>query len=360
VTWSLIDFDALEVEQLAAWRNVRDANPALDSPYFHPAFAGTVDATFGNVQVATNGRDVWLPIQVKNRVARPAGWPGADFHGPVAASGVSIDPLELVRSTGLRALRFDHVSDDRTEFAPWVDEREESPFIDVTGGLDGYLSRLGKPSRDKLSRVRRMTNKAARQLGEVRLVHDAQDPALLDWVISNKRAQYNATGAYDFFASAARRDFVHRLAETRVDNFAGMLSAVYAGDTLLAAHFGLRDGAVLHWWFPVFDREYSELAPGWILLRELISAAPAMGITRIDLGPGVEDYKLKAMTGSIVVCQGEVTPDRLRRKLRVARVVARRTAIARLRNSPLKPKLSAVRAAGYRALSAREAKRDAK
>ncbi|MDV3128659.1 GNAT family N-acetyltransferase [Mycobacterium sp. 21AC1] len=357
MTWALIDFDALEVNQLAEWRQVRDADPTLDSPYFHPAFAGAVHATFGDVQVATNGHEAWFPIQVKNRVARPAGWPGADFHGPVAAPGVSIDPLDLVRSTGLRALRFDHVSDDRTEFAPWVDEREESPLIDVTDGLDGYLGRLGKASRDKLSRVRRMTNKAARQLGEVRLVHDVQDPALLDWVISNKRAQYNATGAYDFFAMAGRREFVHRLAETRADTFAGMLSAVYAGETLLAAHFGLRDGGVLHWWFPVFDREYAELAPGWILLRELISAAPALGMTRIDLGPGEEEYKLKAMTGSTVVCQGEVTPDRLRRKLRVTRVAARRVAIARLKNSPLKPKLSAMRAAGYRALSTRDAKR---
>jgi CelD/BcsL family acetyltransferase involved in cellulose biosynthesis len=357
VAWSLIDFDALEEAQLAAWRHVRDANPALDSPYFNPAYAGAVHQTFGDVQVATDGHDVWLPLQVTKRVARPAGWPGADFHGPATAPGVLIDPLELVRETGLRALRFDHVSEERSEFAPWVDDREESPFIDVTGGLDGYLSRLPKASRDKLSRVRRMTNKAARQLGEVRLVHGAQDPALLDWVISNKRTQYHATGAYDFFAMPARREFVHRLAQMRVNDFAGTLSAVYAGETLLAAHFGLCDSAVLHWWFPVYDRDHAELAPGWILLRELIAAAPALGITRIDLGPGEEDYKLKAMTGSMVVCQGEVTADRVRRRLRRARVTARRTAIARLRNSSLKPRLSALRAAGYRALSAREARR---
>jgi CelD/BcsL family acetyltransferase involved in cellulose biosynthesis len=357
VAWSLIDFDALEVEHLAAWRRVRDSNPALDSPYFHPAFAGAVHAIFGDVQMAVDDNAAWFPLQIQKRVARPAGWPGADFHGPVTPPGVLIDPLELTRATRLLALRFDHVSDDRTDFAPWVDDREDSPFIDVTGGLDGYLSRLGKASRDKLSRVRRMTNKAARQHGEVRLVHDAQDPSLLDWVIANKRSQYKTTGAYDFFARPARRELVHHLAGTRVDSFAGMLSAVYAGDRLLAAHFGLRDGAVLHWWFPVFDREYAELAPGWILLRELISAAPAMGITRIDLGPGDEDYKRRAMTGAIVVGQGEVTSDRLRRGLRVARVAARRAAISRLRESPIKPKLSALRAAGYRALASREAKR---
>jgi CelD/BcsL family acetyltransferase involved in cellulose biosynthesis len=257
----------------------------------------------------------------------------------------------------VRTLRFDHISDGRTEFAPWVDEREESPFIDVTGGLDGYATRITKASRDKLSRVRRMTNKATRQLGELRLVWDAQDPHLLDWLIDVKRAQYAATGAYDYFAMPRRRDLVHHLAQTRVDRFGGVLSAVYAGDTLLAAHFGLRDGAVLHWWFPVFDRSHAELAPGWILLRELIAAAPELGVARIDLGPGEEDYKRRAMTGSSSVCHGEVTSNPVRRHLRSTGIAARRMAIARLKDSPLKPKLSAMRAAGYRALSTRDARR---
>ncbi|MBI5336608.1 MAG: GNAT family N-acetyltransferase [Mycolicibacterium rufum] len=312
---------------------------------------------FGDVQVAVNDGHVWFPMQVHKRRARPVGWPGADFQGPVAPPGVPVDPLELVRTTGLRALTFDHISEERTDFAPWVDGYLEAPFIDVTGGLDGYVGRISKASRDKLSRVRRMTNKATRQLGEVRLVWDARDPHLLDWLIDTKRDQYAATGAYDFFAMRRRRDLVHHLAQTRVDGFAGMLSAVYAGDKLLAAHFGLRDGPVLHWWFPVFDRSYAELAPGWILLRELISAAPELGLARIDLGPGEEDYKRRAMTGAVSVVQGEVTAAPWRRKLRVARIAAQRTAIARLKDSPLKPKLSAMRATGYRALAAREARR---
>ena len=112
MAWTLIDFGALNAEQLAAWCQVRDANPALDSPYFNPAFAGAVHAIFGDVQVATDDHQVWFPIQVKKRLARPAGWPGADYHGPVAAPGVTIDPLDLVRATGLRALRFDHVSEE--------------------------------------------------------------------------------------------------------------------------------------------------------------------------------------------------------------------------------------------------------
>jgi CelD/BcsL family acetyltransferase involved in cellulose biosynthesis len=349
VAWSLIDFGALGSAEVAKWRQVREADPALDSPFFHPAFARAVHAVFGDVQVVTDDHEhrVWFPVQVSRRVARPVGWPGADFQGPVAAAGVRVDLLELVRGTGLRALQFDHLPEQRAEFAPWVEERHGSPFVDVTGGLDGYLTRVSKAGRDKMAQVRRLTNKASRELGEVRLVWDAQDPALLDRLIEIKRAQYAATGAYDFFAMPRRRDLVHQLAKTNMDGFAGILSAVYAGQTLLAAQLGLRDGAVLHWWFPAFNRAHAELGPGWMLLRELIAAAPITGLTRIDLGHGDEDYKRRAMTGSVSLCEGEVTPDVLRRRLRLAR----RAAVGRLKSSPLGPPL---RAARNRVLRVRE------
>ena len=80
MAWNLIDFAALGAAELGKWQQVRAADPALDSPFFHPAFAGAVHALFGNVQVAINDEhQVWFPVQVSNGVARPAG-PGADFR----------------------------------------------------------------------------------------------------------------------------------------------------------------------------------------------------------------------------------------------------------------------------------------
>ena len=52
---------------------------------------------------------------------------------------------------------------------------------------------------------------------------------------------------------------LRRLFDTRSSDFGGMLSAVYAGPHLVAAHFGLRAGPVLHWWFPVYDPNFSSL-----------------------------------------------------------------------------------------------------
>jgi CelD/BcsL family acetyltransferase involved in cellulose biosynthesis len=291
---------------------------------------------------------VWFPLQVSGRTAKPAG-PGADYQGPISAPGVRIDPLGMVRGTGLRALRFDHLL-DRPEFTPWVEEHQIAPFIDANGGLDGYLTRVSKSGKDKMSRLRGKTKRAHSELGDVRLVWDTDEPDLLDRLIDVKRAQYESTGGYDFFATPRNRDFVHHLLKTRSDGFAGVLSALYAGDTLLAAHFGIRDGEVLHWWFPVFNREHSDLAPGWMMLRELIAAGPENGMARIDLGRGEEDYKRRAMTGAHSVCEGDVTLDALRKRL----WQARRTVAGRMKSTPIGPQL---RAARNRARRVRDASR---
>jgi CelD/BcsL family acetyltransferase involved in cellulose biosynthesis len=154
-------------------------------------------------------------------------------------------------------------------------------------------------------------------------------------VIALKRRQYAATGSPDYFARAEHVELLRRLAGARDGDFAGVLSAVYAGEHLLAGHFGLRSGPILHWWFPVYDQRFSRLSPGWLLLCAVIEAAPELGIERIDLGRGVDEYKRRAMTGYQVVCQGAVIRNPLRNRV----ALAQRTALATIKASPAAPAL---------------------
>jgi len=128
---------------------------------------------------------------------------------------------------------------------------------------------------------------------------------------------------------------MHNMLKVSTDDFAGALSAVYAGDRLVAAHFGMRAGGVLHWWFPVYDPALSGLAPGWILLRELVAAAPGLDVRRIDLGRGEDEYKRRAMTGVTDVGQGLVTSSAARYTLRRMRS----SVLTGLRSSPAAPVL---------------------
>lgn len=313
----VLPFHELTSRELDAWHLLRDANPALDSPYFHPEFSAAVHASGRPVHVAVaDDLTALLPCHREGSALHPAGWPGADFQGPILAPGTAFEPLDLL-AKGVRSFAFDHLVEGVAGFDRWVITRRASPYVDVTGGLDGYLGRASKSGKDNMGQARRRAAKAQREHGPLRFEAESLDETDLSRVVELKRAQYAATGARDYFAEPDRLDLLKRLLHTRDAGFAGILSTLHAGPHLLAAHFGIRSGGVLHWWFPVYDPEFGKLAPGWILLRELVSAAPALGLRRIDLGRGDDEYKRRAKTGETQVCQGLVTRNPARRLAQV-------------------------------------------
>ena len=66
---------------------------------------------------------------------------------------------------------------------------------------------------------------------------------------------------------------------------------------------------MLHWWFPVYDPEFSRLDPGWMQIRAMLEASPQLGLERIDLGRGDGEWKRWLATGHQLVCQGAVIPQ---------------------------------------------------
>ncbi|MDH6196227.1 CelD/BcsL family acetyltransferase involved in cellulose biosynthesis [Mycobacterium frederiksbergense] len=319
----LVPLGALTAAEFGAWHALRSANPALDSPYFHPEFAAAVHASGPSVSVVVMRSfageiSALLPGHRVGRRLYPVGWPGADFQGPVLAPGTKLRPMDLLVD-GVREFEFDHLLPQGPGFDPWTIASQSSPYLDTTGGLDGYLARASRSGRDNMGQARRRAAKAERTYGPVRFAADVVDHEVLARVIELKRAQYAATGSRDYFAKPARIDLMHRLLQTRGSGFGGILSTMHIGDQLVAAHFGIRSDHVLHWWFPVYDPAYAQLSPGWILLRELVAATPGLGVLRIDLGRGDDEYKRRAKTGEILVSQGIVTRSSTRRMLRRAR-----------------------------------------
>ncbi|WP_240690670.1 MULTISPECIES: GNAT family N-acetyltransferase [unclassified Amycolatopsis] len=338
----VVEFDRLTARELDAWHALRAGNPSLDSPYFHPEFAAAVHAAGPAVRVAVaenaKGAVVGLfPLHVNGSAVRPAGWPAADFQAPIQAEGGRFPVEELLPALRARTFAFDHLLGS-AEFERWIETRRASPYLDVTGGLEGYLARASRSGKDNMGQARRRSAKAAREHGSLVFTASCADPAVLDEVIRLKREQYAATGARDYFSDPARIALLHRLLRTREGSFRGVLSTVHIGGELLAAHFGIQDGHVLHWWFPVYDPRFARLAPGWILLREIVRAAPETGVQRIDLGRGEDEYKRRAMTGEVLVCQGEIASGELLGLVRRAG----RQAVTVVKGSPIAPQLRSV------------------
>jgi CelD/BcsL family acetyltransferase involved in cellulose biosynthesis len=85
-----------------------------------------------------------------------------------------------------------------------------------------------------------------------------------------------------------------------------MLSLLYAGETLVAGHFGMRSSTVWHYWFPAYDRQFARFSPGLALLLKMAQHAEELGLRCIDLGTGMSLYKKRLMNASVSVAEGSI------------------------------------------------------
>ena len=75
---------------------------------------------------------------------------------------------------------------------------------------------------------------------------------------------------------------------------------------LIAAHMGMRSHSIWHYWFPAYNPRFSKYSPGLILLLKMAESAASLGLSRIDLGRGDEQYKSRLASGVITVSRGSV------------------------------------------------------
>ncbi|MBX7249354.1 MAG: GNAT family N-acetyltransferase [Caulobacteraceae bacterium] len=279
----------------SAWARFRDRRPELASPYLSIEWADAVQRARGDLQllrVFQDGRLCALLPYHRGRLGalRPAGGPLNDGQGFIAERGVDISPREVVRRLGCRGLRFADVSPTDPCFGDHGVLRDAFS-LDLSQGYDAYLSRQSRAQPKAFRNLRARTRRLDGH--EVSLRLDDRDPATLDQLLELKRDQYRRTGQIDVFGHDWTRNLIRSLFETPAGSgLRGRLSSLWIDGALAAAHFGLQEGEILHYWFPAFDRAFAEFSPGHILLQRLARALPEEGVRRIDLGGG--DYRFKA------------------------------------------------------------------
>ncbi len=336
----------LSAEHRQQWHALRDANPELASPYFHPEFTAACARAFGDVEVAIVSRGGepigFFPFHRRRfGLARPVGDRLSDYHGIVAAQGARFDARELLRACKLNVWTFDHLVASQLTFQPFFDVETESPIIDLSEGFEAYLDARKQAGSKRITQLQRKARKIGREVGPVRLEMHVADGAVLDDIIRWKSEQCRRTNVYDFFRDEAPVCLVRDVAQTRVDGFEGLVSVLYAGDRIAAAHMGMRSGPVLHWWFPTYEHALSKYSPGGVLLLKLAEQAAAAGVTTLDLGKGEDPYKDSFRTGAIPLLEGAVDVPSAPAMIRRARIGAERW----LRSSVLmEPVRRAVRA----------------
>lgn len=296
--------------EVRSWSAMQRANPQLDNPFFRPEFTQAVATVRDDVEVAV--LDIqqqpvgFFPYQRKRRaVARPVAGRLSDFQGMIAHPGFHYDPTAVLRACRLTAWHFDHLLVEQGAYGPFVWRGSDSPYVDVSNGLDAYLQSRenGRSLRSEYGQRKR---KIEREIGPLRLELDTRDPAALEACFRWKEQQYLRTGAPNLFAYDWVRNLFDVLLAHRTEDFAVVVSTLYAGSKLAAVNLCLRSRHVLHSWFPAYNVELASYSPGTLQWFELIRALPAIGIRRLDLGKGPESFKRRFMSGAIQVAEGTV------------------------------------------------------
>lgn len=290
--------EGLPLELVKAWRTIQNSNPNLGSPYFSPEFTNAAAASRNDTEVviAFHGDTpvAFLPFhRVSPYSAFPIGGAINDYHGVISPPTLTGCLERLVEAAGLK--RFDFHSmwyplDEATRWA--VDDQITETSANIAGTGEDYRQQLPQKSRT-IWKQGQKTRKMIRELGPLRFEMHDPDPARLEWLIRLKREKYRRTDCTDFFKPEWSRKLLAQLNMIQSADFRGVMSVLYAGDHLVAGHFGIATETVLHYWYPAFDTRYAIYSPGTEFYLQLVQQSIAQGIRRIDFGYGEEPFKMK-------------------------------------------------------------------
>lgn len=333
---SIVRGNELASDLLRPWREIQLANPELGSPYFSPEFTQAVASVSDDVEVAVIEEDnkvsALLPFERRGAVGMPVGRTLSDYHGLICAAGIALDPRELIEKCRLIAWDFDHLLASQDCFSPFHWTHDESPQINLSRGFDAYTSEC-HAARSEQIKMRRLE----RELGALHFVAHASNSVALEQTLAWKVEQGIKQGGTYELRHGRPRAIIESIFDTQSENFAGMLSLLYAGDRLVAAQFGMRSRTDWHWWFPSYDPAMAKYSPGLILLLKMAKHAPSVGLLRIDLGKGRMHYKERFKNTSIRLAIGSIALPSLRNYRRAALHHLKRQVLA----SPLAPSAKA-------------------
>lgn len=289
----------LSNEQRDSWLTGWNASGALRSPFLHPAYCAAVARSGRDVVVAIDDSEqVFFPVQRQGRKGVAPGDRLADITGAIQSGDNRLDARAALDACGLNkwSVRNSYGlmsgGDNTLPTFP-------SPFVDLSAGVDGWFADLRRQGHSSYKSVQRKARKITAEIGPLKLVtHDA-DHGRLQQLLEWKDAQRRASGTVNVFRSPWAQSLAADLLTASDDDFEGSLDCLYAGDTLVAAHLGLRTDKRIHWWVPAYSVRFERYSPGLILLLELAKSVEEGGIDRIDLGPGDERYKYSMSNAKI-------------------------------------------------------------
>ncbi len=308
-----------------AWEAVRAESPQYRSPFYSPRFSQAVAEAKGSVEVLTISRSgvptAFLPYERTPQGMAPVGGAFNDAHGVICSPLHPLDYRDLVEQGDLHSYFFHALDGVARGYEPYAFGSVKSFMADLTRHPKGYVAYL-EETRGTIFKQRRKTKKMVKDLGPLRLDFDCRDRAVFETMIALKRAQYQRTYIFDILSVDWARQMMRDLWEDRTSACRGLLSCLYAGDTLVAVHYGMIEGDWLHYWFPTYEPCYHQYSPGTALFLEIARRSEQLGVSKIDMGYGEQGYKIKLTDTITEMPYGYFHRSRLRRGLKKSKLLA--------------------------------------
>ncbi|MCA9117949.1 MAG: GNAT family N-acetyltransferase [Planctomycetaceae bacterium] len=293
------------------WAEIQSGQPELDSPFFSPELARLTSLVRDDVEVATihDGEELagFFPFQrTRENTAQAITGRLSEFHGAVYRPGIEWSPDALLRACGLRAWHFDHLPVNQAAFSTHIWGTTTSPCMDLSQGYGAWREQV-RQQGSTVTQVERKARKLEREVGPLRFEYRTPSAEVFAALVEWKTGQHERTSVLPIFRTPWVVNLLEALRTHESPGFIAPLSALYAGDQLLAVHLGLQSRNALHIWFPSYDPEFDKYSPGLVLLLNLAEEAAERGINRIDFGRGEERYKQSLKTGDVLIAEGKVS-----------------------------------------------------
>ncbi|QDT66168.1 GNAT family N-acetyltransferase [Calycomorphotria hydatis] len=307
----LIKPSALSSADQELWMQLLKSEAEVASPFLTPTFCRLTDEVRGDIWVAIlkeGGESVgYFPFQQRRPGrAEPVAWPMSDYQALIVKPGISVSPMKLVRLCGMHCWKFDHLLVANTKLEKFCLNIEPSPYLDLSDGFEAYHEERKKAGSKRIKQVNRKARKLERDHGELTVevggpIADAFE-RMLDW----KSEQYRRTGIFDLLSRDWTIELLRKVHETSSKELSGLMFTLRLNGEPIAVDLGMKTNGIHHSWFTAFDREYLSYGTGHILTVRMAEAAESLGIKRIDLGKGPEEYKASFQSGVTMVGMGAV------------------------------------------------------
>jgi CelD/BcsL family acetyltransferase involved in cellulose biosynthesis len=293
--------------EASLWMRFQKSSPELQNPFFSLTFAQAVGRHRPNSRVAVVEADgaiqAFLPFDLgPQRIGLPIGAPMNNLQGFVS-DGVPFDARQVVRKAGLRGWRYTTAPAGQSALAAhhYAGSLVEAPLIDLS---DGYKSYYASRSKKFTADFGWHWRSLERRVGPVSLEWGTTAADHLRQLIEWKTAK--RYGARQTFSDPATRNIVEELAVTSNEDCGGLVTALRAGERVVAINAGLICPGVLSGWFTAYDHEMAKFSPGTLAMLATAEEAARRDIRRIELGAGRDAYKSRLTNASYAIVGGAV------------------------------------------------------